>query len=84
MNNPALLKAGNEYIKFSSKEEGFIELCLEIKKVIEKYNIEEIRPDTLRRFRKNAYWVNNVYMYYQEYKLNEDLFRRKEKSLWKK
>lgn len=81
LNNPALLKAGNEYIKFSSKEEGFIELCLEIKKVIEKYNIEEIRPDTLRRFRKNAYWVNNVYMYYQEYKLNEDLFRRKEKSL---
>ena len=81
LNNPALLKAGNEYIKFSSKEEGFIELCLEAKKILEKNKIEEIKPETLRYFRKNAYWVNNVYMYYKEYKLNEDLFRRKEKSL---
>lgn len=72
-NNPAGLQLNGSWWRFDSKEEGFIELILEIKKYNAKgaYTIEEIGAIHAPTSDGNELWVPNVTSIYQYVKENE-------------
>lgn len=75
-NNPAGLKDGKgEWWKFANSYEGFIELCLEVRKFNDMgaYSIEEIGSIHAPVEDGNENWVPNVTGTYDEVKANENL-----------
>ena len=85
INNPAGLRLDNDWWAFANKEEGFIELCLEIQKDYRKIECspDEVSDDIIIAIGNihaplsdgNQYWVPNVISSYNKYKSNyESIF----------
>ena len=81
-NNPAGLRLSSGWWQFSTKEEGFIELCLELIKYYNKIDVprNQVDYDTIAKIRDihaplsdgNTYWLGNVTESYQKYDMNRD------------
>ena len=81
-NNPAGLRLSSGWWQFSTKEEGFIELCLELINYYNKIDVprNQVDYDTLTKIRDihaplsdgNNYWLGNVTESYQKYDMNRD------------
>ena len=91
-NNPAGLRLSSGWWQFSTKEEGFIELCLELIKYYNKIDVprNQVDYDTLTKIRDihaplsdgNNYWLGNVTESYQKYDMNRDeYFSLEEKKM---
>ncbi len=84
INNPAGLRLNGEWWEFANKEEGIIELCLEVEKYYRKINcspldvneaiIEAIGNIHAPKSDGNEFWVPNVRSNYYKYKNNYDEF----------
>lgn len=73
-NNPAGLRLNGDWWSFSTKDEGFIELCLEMKKyeLLGATTIEQIGAIHAPISDGNAGWVANVTQIYDMAKENEN------------
>lgn len=73
-NNPAGLRLNGDWWKFSTKDEGFIELCLELKKyeLMGAVTIEEIGAIHAPVEDGNSNWVSNVTQIYEQAKEHEE------------
>ena len=85
INNPAGLRLSTGWWEFSTKEEGFIELCLEIIKYYKQIGVDKnyVDANTIAKIGSihaplsdgNIYWLDNVTQSYEDYKENwEDYF----------
>ena len=84
INNPAGLKTNGRLEKFANKEEGFIELCLEIRNVYRKIGClsNQVNSNIIVAIgaawpffsSSNRYWVSNVIDNYYKYRNNYEEF----------
>ena len=95
LNNPAGLRLSSGWWEFSTKEEGFIELCLEVIKYYNKIGVDrlDVSPEVIAKIRDihaplsdgNTYWLDNVVQSYTMYNNNYDnYFNKNEERIEKR